>query len=189
MLKTLIPEAVSASFAVEVVTLLVTSSGLDDAPCGSEVFPLPGSESAATAVAHSTATWPWLAEAANGHHILRVRFGSHAAEPATATLTDDEASALAVAEAQAHLGVSLNVRAARRERFTQALPAAHQNAAAMRDAARTAIRTDARLAAVGAWIAGSGLSRIIPDARAEAERLRSALLWESPVSPGRERED
>jgi oxygen-dependent protoporphyrinogen oxidase len=34
------------------------------------------------------------------------------------------------------------------------------------------------LAVVGAWLAGTGLAQVIPDAIDEADRLRRALLWD-----------
>jgi len=34
------------------------------------------------------------------------------------------------------------------------------------------------LAVVGAWVAGTGLAQVIPDALAEADRLRAGLLWD-----------
>jgi oxygen-dependent protoporphyrinogen oxidase len=33
------------------------------------------------------------------------------------------------------------------------------------------------LAVVGAWLSGTGLAQVVPDAVAEADRLRGELLW------------
>jgi oxygen-dependent protoporphyrinogen oxidase len=33
------------------------------------------------------------------------------------------------------------------------------------------------LVVVGAWVAGSGLARVVADAVAEADRVRSGVLW------------
>ncbi len=183
LLEGLLVETVPTSFEVEVVTLLAESSELDHALRGSVVFPLPGSGAAATRLAHATAKGEGLRDAAS-HHLLRVTFGSLDAAPATATLDEEAAIALAATEAEAHFAVSdLAVLAAHRERFHQSLPAAHRAAATARETMRTAILATPGLGATGAWIAGSGLARVIRDARSEAERVRSAVLWESPVSP------
>ena len=43
--------------------------------------------------------------------------------------------------------------------------------------ARDAIRAVAGIGAAGAWLSGTGLAQVVPDAQHEADRLRSALLW------------
>jgi oxygen-dependent protoporphyrinogen oxidase len=40
------------------------------------------------------------------------------------------------------------------------------------------VQAVAGLAAVGAWLAGTGLAQVVPDAQQEADRLRRALLWD-----------
>jgi oxygen-dependent protoporphyrinogen oxidase len=44
-------------------------------------------------------------------------------------------------------------------------------------AARAQVHAVPGLAVVGAWIAGTGLAQVVPDARDEAERTRAQLLW------------
>jgi len=34
------------------------------------------------------------------------------------------------------------------------------------------------LGVVGAWVSGTGLAQVIPDALTESERVRAALLWD-----------
>lgn len=165
---------------VEVVTLVVDSTDLDAAPRGSGVLVVPGTR-AAKALTHSSAKWRWVADAAGtGRHVLRVSFGTQGEEPATAALDDDAAAALALSEAAALLGVPLapaQLRAALRARWTQAQPGAAIGRAAASAAARAAIAAVPGLGAVGAWLSGTGLAQVVPDARAEADRIRSALLW------------
>ncbi|NKF31168.1 protoporphyrinogen oxidase, partial [Pseudomonas sp. BGM005] len=100
---------------------------------------------------------------------------------ATASLDDAAATRLAVREASALLGVPLSDRdvvAAHRSRFVQSQPASIIGSGERRAAARTAVQAVAGLAAVGAWLAGTGLAQVVPDAQQEADRLRRALLWE-----------
>jgi oxygen-dependent protoporphyrinogen oxidase len=121
-----------------------------------------------------------LRRAADGNHIIRVSFGSQGEPAATAALDDAAAAQLALSEASALLGVPLEpaqLRASHRARFVQSQPTSLIGAAERRAAARAAIAGTPRLAAVGAWLSGTGLAQVIPDAAAEADRLRGALLW------------
>jgi oxygen-dependent protoporphyrinogen oxidase len=179
--------AAGASPVVEVVTLVVESAALDARPRGTGVLTVPGTH-AAKALTHSTAKWEWVARAAGpGRHVLRVSFGAQGEEPATAALDEDAAAALALAEAARLLGVPLDaahLRGARRERYAQAQPAATIGRAAATAAARGAISAVPGIGATGAWLSGTGLAQVVPDARAEADRIRSALLWHGPASGG-----
>lgn len=168
---------------VEVVTLVVEGAELDGHPRGSGVLTVPGT-SVAKALTHSTAKWDWVAQAAGSRHVVRVSFGAQGEEPATAGLGDDAAAALALREASALLGVPMDathLRGAHRERFTQAQPAATMGRVATTAAARGAIAAVPGLGATGAWLSGTGLAQVVPDARAEADRIRSALLWGRPA--------
>lgn len=165
---------------IELVTLVLDAPALDAAPRGSGVLTVPGSR-IAKALTHSTAKWPWLRAAAGGRHVVRVSFGTQGEAPATAALDDDAAAALALAEASAMLGVRLEphqLRAAYRARYTQAQPSSVIGAADRRRAARAAVAKVDGLAVVGAWVAGTGLAQVVPDAIAEGDRLRHALLWD-----------
>jgi oxygen-dependent protoporphyrinogen oxidase len=164
---------------IEIVSLLLDAPELDSAPRGSGVLTVPGSHKA-KALTHSTAKWGWLRRAADGNHIVRVSFGSQGEPAATAALDDAAAAQLALSEASALLGVPLEpaqLRAAHRARFVQSQPTSLIGAAERRAAARAAIAATPRLAAVGAWLSGTGLAQVVPDAAAEADRLRGALLW------------
>lgn len=174
---------VAAEFAVEVVTLVLDAPGLDPAPRGAEVFPVPGS-SRAVALIDETERWPELARelAADGRrrHVVRVLFGAADEPPATAGLDAAGATAMAVAEASALLGVPLSaghVLGSHRARFAQAPPAAligHEQRTA---GLRRSIAARPGVVAVGAWLAGSGIAQVIPDAAAQAEIVRQAALW------------
>jgi len=165
---------------IEIVTLVVEAPELDSAPRGTGVLTVPGSH-VAKALTHSSAKWTWVREAAPGRHVLRVSFGAQGERAATAQLDDDAAARLALEQASALLGVSLDqarLIASHRSRFTQSQPASIIGSEERRAAARSAIRAVPRLAAVGAWLAGTGLAQVVPDAVEEADRLRHALLWD-----------
>lgn len=171
--------AAAGSPRIEIVTLVLDAPALDAAPRGSGVLTVPGT-GAAKALTHSTAKWPWLRRAAGSRHVVRVSFGSQGEDPATASLDDDAAAALALAEASALLGVALDpsaLRGSHRSRFVQAQPAAVLGAAERRDRAAKAIEAVPSLAATGAWLAGTGLAQVVPHARTAADGLRHALLW------------
>jgi oxygen-dependent protoporphyrinogen oxidase len=170
---------------VEIVTLVIADERLDAAPRGTGVLTVPGSYTA-KALTHSTAKWEWVARAAGpGVHAIRVSFGAQGEEPATAGLDDAAAAELALAEASALLGIPLpsaSVRGASRARFAQSQPAAVIGRPAVVSAARKAIAAVPGLGAAGAWLSGTGLAQVVPDARAEADRIRNALLWESAAA-------
>lgn len=150
---------------VDVVTLVLDAPALDARPRGHAVYAVPGA-AAATAVVHATATWP---VAPGDPHIVRVTM------PAS-ELPSGDAIAAATAAAAELLGVDLGtVLATYRARWSPALPSSALSPA--RDEVRRAARRDARLGVAGAWIDGTGLARVAADAKTEAERIRSGLLW------------
>jgi len=171
--------ATGSSPRIEIVTLVLEAPELEAAPRGSGVLTVPGSH-IAKALTHSTAKWAWLRERAGGRQVVRVSFGSADEEPATRALDDEAAGALALTEASALLGVALRpaqLRGSHRARFVQAQPSAVRGAAERRTAAATAIAAVPGVAATGAWLSGTGLAQVVPHAKAEAERIRHALLW------------
>ncbi|WP_312674783.1 FAD-dependent oxidoreductase [Microbacterium sp.] len=165
---------------IEIVSLLLDAPALRTPPRGTGVLTVPHSHTA-KALTHSTAKWSWVREAAGGREVVRVSFGAQGEPAATAALDDESAIDLARREASALLGVSLTaaqVVAAHRGRFVQAQPASIIGSGERRAAARQAVQAVPGLAAVGAWLAGTGLAQVVPDAAEEAERLRRALLWD-----------
>jgi protoporphyrinogen/coproporphyrinogen III oxidase len=173
---------------VEVVTLVVDAPALDAAPRGTGVLTVPGTR-AAKALTHSSVKWPWLAERLDpGVHVVRVSFGAQGEAPATEALSDEDAATLALAEVAALLGTPLPaavLRGAHRERYVQSQPSASIGRAERTAAARGAIRAVDGVGAVGAWLSGTGLAQVVPDARREADRVRRAVLWgaDAPVEP------
>lgn len=168
---------------IEVVSLVVDAPALDAAPRGSGVLTVPGSFTA-KALTHATAKWAWLAEAARAlaphRHVVRVSFGSQGEPAATADLDDAAATSLALTEASALLGVRLDqtqLVGAHRERYTQSQPASVIGREEQTAAARASVAAVPGLGVVGAWVSGTGLAQVIPDALTEAERVRTALLW------------
>lgn len=172
-------DSTSAAPEIEIVTLLLDAPALDDAPRGSGVLTVPGSHTA-KALTHSTAKWSWLRESAAGRQLVRVSFGAQGESPATSTLDDEGAARLALTEAAALLGVALHPAMlvdAHRARYIQSQPASIIGADERRAADRSALQAVPGVTAVGAWLAGTGLAQVIPDAKSEADRLRRALLW------------
>lgn len=164
----------------EVVTLLVEAPELDSLPRGAQVYPLPGA-GRASGLVHHTARWEWLARAAgSGRHVLGVAFdGATDAHP-TRQLDDAHLFELARGEASTLLGVRLDsaaVRGAHRAAFELAPPASLLRHAEATAAVRARVDALPGLAAVGAWLAGSGLARVVADARSEADRARRSVLW------------
>lgn len=173
LLESLVEAPAPEPFDVESVTLLVDAPGLAG-QTWTEAFAHPASGAKFASITRPIATRD------APQHLLRVTFGTHDQPPATADLSDEAAIALSASQAQEYLSLAdFEVVAGHRERFNQSLPAAHSAAAAQRADAREAVLGIPGLGATGAWIAGSGLSRVIGDATAEAERVRSAVLWES----------
>lgn len=178
------PDGEQSAPEIEVVTLVLDAPDLDAAPRGSGVLTVPGSHTA-KALTHATAKWAWLSDSARAlapaRHVVRVSFGSQGEPAATAELDDDAAAALALTEASALLGVRLDpaqLVGAHRERYTQSQPASVIGREAQTTAARGRIAAVAGLGVVGAWVSGTGLAQVVPDAQTESERVRAALLWD-----------
>lgn len=174
------PEPARPGPVVDVVTLVLEAPELDAAPRGTGVLTVPGT-SRAKALTHVTAKWAWVAREASGRHVVRVSFGTQDEPPATAGLSEDEAAELALAEAAALLGVPLErsqLLGARLERFAQSQPASRIGHREDTDRTRALIRSAPGIGAAGAWLAGTGLAQVIPDAIAEADRLRRTVLFD-----------
>jgi len=166
--------------AVAIVTLVVDLPALDAAPRGTGVLTVPGSHRA-KALTHATAKWAWVREAApDGTHVVRVSFGSIAEDPATDGLTPEQQAELAREQASRLLGIEIPagaIRGSRLERFQQSQPAATHGHREQTEKAREAIRALPTIGAVGAWLSGTGLAQVVPDAKAETDRVRRAVLF------------
>lgn len=198
LLADVVPDltAPAASAVVHIVTLVVDAPGLDEAPTGAEVVAVPGTRQAVSAV-HVDARWGGVARAARaaapGRHVVRVTFASVPARspsgghgsppvppPAAAALSVADATALACTEASAFLGVELaadTVRAMHRATFAAAPPRALIGHASAVDRVRAAVAAVPGLAVAGAWLSGSGLAQVVPDAVQTAEALRRRVLF------------
>src|SRR5690606_42143824 len=69
------------------------------------------------------------------------------------------------------------IRGSRPERFHQSQPAATHGHREQTEKAREAIRALPTIGAVGAWLSGTGLAQVVPDAKAETDRVRRAVLF------------
>lgn len=68
---------------IELVTLVVDQPALDAAPRGTGMLVHPDATGVrAKALTHATAKWPWLADAADGRHVLRLSYATSAADAA-----------------------------------------------------------------------------------------------------------
>jgi oxygen-dependent protoporphyrinogen oxidase len=147
----LVGEAVGPGTRVVLATLVVDQPLLDVAPRGTGVLVAEGAAGVrARALTHSTAKWPWLAERAQGRHVLRLSY-----DEAGEDLAD-----IARSDAAALLGVELP-------------------ASAVLDFARVEWYRPPRVQAspdgiplAGESIAGTGLASVV----ARSEALAGSLL-------------
>ncbi|MEI5582824.1 MULTISPECIES: protoporphyrinogen oxidase [unclassified Agromyces] len=166
------PDAAS----VELVTLVLDAPELDAAPRGTGVLVAAGTPGvAAKALTHSSAKWPWLADAAGGRHVVRLSYGRAGADGPLTGLDDDAVTDLAVRDASVLLGVPLDrsrVRASGRSAWRDALSQAAVGQRARVRALEAAIDEEAGLAITGSWVAGTGLASVVPHATDAAGRIR-----------------
>ncbi|MGA7147850.1 MAG: hypothetical protein WBX17_05080, partial [Microbacterium sp.] len=164
----------------EIVTLVLDAPALDAAPRGVEVYAVPGALRASGLV-HQTARWEWLARAAGkARHVVSVAFDAQDGAAATDGLAPADVVTLGRAAASALLGVDIDeesVRAVHHRSFALSAPESAFGVRERSNAVRAAVRAHAGLASVGAWLSGSGLERVVTDARDEAERVRRTALF------------
>ena len=167
--------------AVELATLVIQAPLLDTHPRGTGALVAAGTPGVtAKALTHATAKWNWLAEAAGpGRHVIRLSYGRAGEESPTAALADPELRALALRDASAILGVDLDAGAVlgfARTVWGDALSPATIGAPDRVRQVRAAAEEMPGLELTGAWLAGTGLASVIPDALAAAARVRHAAL-------------
>ena len=140
---------------VTLATLVVDQPLLNSAPRGTGLLVADGAPGIrAKALTHATAKWPWLAERADGKHVLRLSYGHDHADLAEVARTD--ASAL--------LGVPLAA-------------ADVVDFARVQWARTTAVEhAPDGVTLVGEGIAGTGLANIIGHSQTQAESLLSGEL-------------
>lgn len=163
-------EGRSEANAIALATLVVDKPELDEAPRGSGVLVSRGAPLVAKALTHATAKWPWLAEQAGpGTHVVRLSFGrigEH--EPIVESGDDAQLIAQAVKDASKILGVQLqqeDVLGSAVSRFNDMVPLQGGAAAQRRAQVQQALDDLDGVDVVGAWLAGTGLARVIAQAR------------------------
>jgi protoporphyrinogen oxidase len=167
--------------AVELATLVVDAPALDAHPRGTGVLVAAGTPGVtAKALTHVSAKWAWLAEAAGpGRHVIRLSYGRAGEANPAAGLDDAGLQALALRDASELLGVGLaaaDVRGFARTIWGDALSPATIGAPARVAAVRDVVAGVPGLEVTGAWLAGTGLASVIPDALGAASRTRHAAL-------------
>ncbi|GAB3604903.1 protoporphyrinogen oxidase [Conyzicola nivalis] len=135
---------------VTLATLVVEQPLLDAAPRGTGLLVAKGARGIrARALTHATAKWQWLAERADGRHVLRLSYGEDPAGLAE----------IARADAAALLGVPID-------------PAAVVDFARVQWTRTTAVETAPDgVTLVGEGIAGTGLANIIGHSLAQADAV------------------
>lgn len=166
--------------SVELVTLVLDAPALDAAPRGTGVLVVQGTPGVtAKALTHSSAKWQWLADAAGGRHVVRISYG-RAGEPNPLDgRTDDEVTALALADAAALLGTPLDttmVRAAGRTAWRDALSHATIGQRDRVRALEDVLAAEPGIEATGSWVAGTGLASVVPHALEAARRIRHLVV-------------
>jgi oxygen-dependent protoporphyrinogen oxidase len=152
-----------AAGLITLATLVLRDDRLDAAPRGTGVLVAPGADGVrAKALTHATAKWPWLAERADGRHVLRLSYDSPVVTGAT---TDDELRSTALADASVLLGIALDpatVEDAARVEWSAPLP---------QEAAGASSSLPDGVVRVGGAVAGRGLAAVIAHARRVAADL------------------
>lgn len=173
---------------IELVTLVLDAPALDTFPRGTGILVAPGSSVRAKAMTHSDAKWSWLAERAaeDGphRHVIRLSYGRQGDADSTAALGDDELVAQALADASILFGTPLaaeQVVDAARTPWRGTVPVAtigHRQAV---ERVREAVELFEGLEVAGAWLSGTGLASVVPDAAAAASRVRHAVVAETSM--------
>lgn len=166
---------------VELVTLVLDAPPLDAAPRGTGVLvaDAPRQTVTAKALTHSTAKWQWLRDDASaGHphrHVVRLSYGRLGAENPTIGRPDDDVRALALRDAAEILGVPLDDAAVvgfARTVWRGTLPGAALGQRERADLLRSAAVAIGDIDVTGAWLSGTGLASVVPDALAASGRIR-----------------
>ncbi|SFN41113.1 protoporphyrinogen oxidase [Mycetocola miduiensis] len=166
---------------VELVTLVLDTEELDAAPRGTGVLVAESERSGvlAKALTHSTAKWEWLrTEAGVLHphrHVIRLSYGRQGAENPTLGLGDADVRAIALHDASEILGVALDepiVAGFTRTVWQGTLPGAAVGQRERAESLRAAAIAVGDVDVTGAWLSGTGLASVVPDAFAASARIR-----------------
>jgi protoporphyrinogen/coproporphyrinogen III oxidase len=166
---------------IELVTLVVDLPELDAAPRGTGMLVHPDASGVtAKAITHATVKWPWLAEAADGRHVLRLSYATDALEPAGAVDATDGTTASGSTRVGESLPVdpqdATGLKAARDAGALLGLavpPGAVAGAARVRwhGPDTTAAGLAEGVVGIGEASSGRGLAGIVAASRAAAERI------------------
>ena len=167
---------------VNLVTLVLDAPQLDAAPRGTGVLVAAGTNAAlgirAKALTHASAKWAWVADALPpGHHVVRLSYGRLGGEPDPGDATATSLERTALHDAGQLLGVPLtpaHVVGAKVVRYASALPFAATGQRARVARLRAAVAAVPGLHVAGAWVAGTGLTAVVADARRTAAGLAPA---------------
>ncbi|GGE65099.1 protoporphyrinogen oxidase [Nesterenkonia cremea] len=186
------PQQAELGRGVSLVSMVLKAPELDARPRGTGMLVAPSVEGiGAKAMTHVSAKWDWASRAltqqlGEGHHLVRLSYGRVGDDPAAGALgfasSDEQLLQAAAADVGALFGLPIageQILDADVVRWQKALPqasAGHQQyVAQVREALAQGwsaqSRSGPRLYAVGSWFAGTGLARVIPDARAVAELI------------------
>ena len=166
---------------VELVTVVLDAPALDAAPRGTGVLVAESRRPSVTAKAltHSTAKWQWLRDQAGAEHphrhVVRLSYGRQGAENPTVDLPDADVRSLALRDAAEILGVALNDSAVvgfARTVWRGTLPGAAIGQRERAEALREAVAAVGDIDVTGAWLSGTGLASVVPDALAASARIR-----------------
>ncbi len=150
---------------VVLATLVLRAPALDEAPRGTGVLVSPAARDVrAKALTHVSAKWPLLAAALDpGVHVLRLSFGG-VGRPVP---PDGPDLPTVLADASTLLGLTITpeqVLGHDRVTWTQGLPPRAPGHRDRAHALRAGLAQEGGLWAVGAWIAGTGLTAVVDDA-------------------------
>lgn len=158
--------------SVSLCAVSVTQPALDSFPVGTGVLVSEAAAGLAKALTHSNAKWAWLRDQLPEHvHVLRMS----SREPEGAWMSD---RVLVAAELSRVTGVHIHPADIRSLQAT-VWPRAATATTVRRDMGRNQATTD--LSAVGlhlagAWISGTGLASVIPQARQVSEHIHERLI-------------
>ncbi|MBG6237492.1 oxygen-dependent protoporphyrinogen oxidase [Mycetocola sp. CAN_C7] len=173
-----------ATPTVELVTLVLDAPALDAAPRGTGVLIADSDRSSvvAKALTHSTAKWQWLHDAATAEHphrhVIRLSYGRQGAENPILGRPDDEVVPLALQDAAEILGVPLDESAVvgfTRTVWRGTLPGAAMGQRERAESLRNAVLEIGDIDITGAWLSGTGLASVVPDALASSGRIRHVI--------------
>ena len=152
---------------ITLATLVVRAPELDAAPRGTGVLVAPGAPGIrAKALTHASIKWPWIAERADGRHVLRLSYDSPAVVHET---SEDDLRGVALADASSILGVALVPSAL--DGFGRIEWEAPLRSTVTSPVATGSATDDDGIVRVGGVIAGRGLAAVVADARAKAALL------------------